>query len=69
MTKKIRLSLDLTPDFKAILEKLADTGGTDQGEVIRRAILVFKAIKEGEKNGEFPALVKDGKIVARLVGF
>ena len=69
MSKKIRLSLDLTPDMKALLEKLASDMGTNQGEIIRRAVILFKAIKDREKKGESPALVKDGKIVVRLVCF
>lgn len=67
--KKIRLSLDLTPEMKAILEKLAEDRGINQGEAIRRGLALLKAVSDAEKDGEYPALVKDGKVVARLVGF
>lgn len=67
--KKIRLSLDVTAKMKRVIEDLADASGTNQGEVLRRAIALLKAVKDAEKNGESAALVKGGKITAKLVGF
>ena len=59
--KKIRLSLDLTPAMKDILEKLAEENGVSQGEVLRFGIALYKAVKDGQKQGEYPAMLKDGK--------
>jgi len=67
--KKIRLSLDLTPEMKVLLERLAEESGVDQGEILRRAIALFNTAKQAEAAGESIATVKDGKIVARLIGF
>lgn len=67
--KKIRLSLDVTEDMYSIIEGLSEAQGVSKGEVLRRAIALFKAVKEAEKRGESAALVSDKKIVARLVGF
>lgn len=67
--KKIRLSLDLTSEMKKIIEDLAEGYGGSQGEVLRRAIALLKAIKDAEKGGESPALVKRGKITAKLIGY
>jgi len=65
---KIRLSLDLNPEMKAILEGLAAKVGGSQSEVLRRAIALLKTIKDAEAQGETPALIKDGKIIAKIVG-
>jgi hypothetical protein len=67
--KKIRLSLDVTEDMYDIIEGLGEAQGISKGEVLRRAIALFKAVKEAEKRGESAALVKGQKIAARLVGF
>jgi len=65
--KKIRMSLDITPAMKKIIEDLS--AGITQAETLKTAIIVLNAIKQGEKNGEAAVMIKDGKIVARLVGF
>ena len=67
--RKIRLSLDVTPEMKKIIEDLAERAGTNQGEVLRRALALFFAAKQAEADGESVALVKKGKITAKLVGF
>jgi hypothetical protein len=67
--EKIRLSLDVTPEMKDLLDRLADRAGSTQADVLRRAIGLYATVKEGEANEEgSPALVKDGKVVVRLVG-
>ncbi len=68
--KKIRLSLDVTPPMKEIIEELASEMGTNQGEVLRRAIALLRAAKKVEKDGEQLCATKDGKTVScKLVGF
>jgi hypothetical protein len=66
---KIRLSLDVTPKMKKIIEELAEEAGTNQGEILRRAIALLSAVKNAEMRGESAALVKAGKVTAKLVGF
>ncbi|MHC9544599.1 MAG: ribbon-helix-helix protein, CopG family [Vulcanimicrobiota bacterium] len=66
--KMIRMSLDLTPEMKESVDSLAAAAGINNSELLRRAISLMKAVKEGEKRGESPALVKDNQIVARIVG-
>jgi predicted DNA-binding protein len=67
--KKIRLSLDVTPQMKQIIDDLASTSGITQAEILRRAIALLRAVKKGEIQGESVVMEKDGQIVARLVGF
>jgi hypothetical protein len=64
----IRLSLDLTPEMKQIVDTLAEISGITQSEVLRRSIGLLKLAKEGEKKGESLALVKNDRVVAKLVG-
>ena len=69
MPKKIRLSLDVTPKMKQIIENLANEAGTNQGEILRRAIALLRAVKTAEAQGESVALVKNNVVTAKLVGF
>ena len=66
--KKIRLSIDVTPQMKKVIDDLSETSGASQAETLRKAIALFWAIKKGEADGESAAMIKDNKIVARLVG-
>lgn len=67
--RKIRLSLDVTPEMKEVLDGLALTVGTTQADVLRRAVALYAAVKQAERSGEGEAaLAKDGKVVVKLVG-
>jgi hypothetical protein len=67
--ERIRITLDVTPPMKAVLDKLTTQSGTTQSEVLRRAIALLSAVKEAEAKGEgTPAIEKDGRVVVRLVG-
>lgn len=69
MAEKIRLSLDVTPEMKAIIEGLAESSGQSQAEVLRKAVGLLKAAKDAEPRGLDVALVdKEGKLDTRLVG-
>ncbi len=69
-TQKIRLSLDVTPEMKKVIDGLADSAGTTQAEVLRRAVALLNAVKTAEANGEgTAALAKGDHVVAKLVGF
>jgi hypothetical protein len=67
--RKIRLSLDVTSEMKAVLDGLALTVGTTQADVLRRAVALYAAVKQAERSGEGEAAIaKDGKVVVKLVG-
>jgi hypothetical protein len=68
--EKIRLSLDVTPEVKAIIDQLAERNGTTQADVLRRAIALYKVVKEAEAtNGEVPVLVDSaGRVTTKIVG-
>jgi hypothetical protein len=43
--------------------------GTDEADVLRRAIALLKVVKDGQERGESPALVgKDGTITTTITG-
>jgi hypothetical protein len=67
---RIRITLDVTPPMKAVIDKLAAQSGTTQSEVLRRAIALLKAVKEAEASGEGSAAIeKNGRVIVKLVGF
>ncbi len=67
--RKIRLSLDVTSEMKAVLDGLALTARTTQADVLRRAVALYAAVKQAERSGEGEAAIaKDGKVVVKLVG-
>lgn len=66
--KKIRLSLDVTPTMKKLIEELAESAGTNQGEMLRRAIALYHSVKKGERKGEEVAMTRDGKILYKMIG-
>lgn len=67
--EKIRVSLDLTPEMKEVIDDLADRDGTSQAVLLRKAIAVLKTLKDAEREGKTPALIdtKSGD-VSRLIG-
>ena len=67
--KKIRMSLDVTPEMKAVIDGLASRAGINQGEVLRRAIALFNAAQKARENGEDLAVIKDDEIKYKLVGY
>jgi predicted transcriptional regulator len=70
LRNRIRITLDVTPPMKSVLDRLAEQEGTTQSEILRRAIALLNAVKTAESKGEGEAaLVKDGQLVAKLVGF
>jgi predicted transcriptional regulator len=69
MSIKIRLSLDLTPEMKRILEELAEREGVNQGEILRRAIALFRVAQKERRAGHEIAVIRNGKVAKRLVWY
>jgi predicted transcriptional regulator len=66
---KIRMSLDVTPEMKEVIDSLARQQHATQAQVMRQAIALLKTVKDAETKGESPALIdKEGHVTARLVG-
>jgi predicted transcriptional regulator len=65
----VRISLDVTPQLKTIIDDLANKNGVPQAMLLRQAIALYKAIKDAQDKGESPALVDEqGKVTVRLLG-
>lgn len=67
-SKTIRMSLDLTPQMKQVIEDLAEQEGLTGAALLRRAVALFKTVKEGQAAGQVPALVSKSGEITRLVG-
>ncbi|MGH2354495.1 MAG: ribbon-helix-helix protein, CopG family [Chloroflexota bacterium] len=69
MAERVRVSLDVTPEMKEIIDSLAERSGTTQADVLRRAVALFKVVKDAGEKGEAPALVNtDGEVTTKIVG-
>jgi hypothetical protein len=69
MVDRVRVSLDVTPQMKDIIDALAEESGTTQADVLRRAVALLKVVKDGESKGETPALVSaDGRVTTKIIG-
>ncbi len=60
--KKVRITLDLSPEFYARLEELEDLVGADtKANVIRQALQVFEFVALKSRDGyEFRVVAPDG---------
>jgi hypothetical protein len=68
--EKFRITVDMTAPLKNALDRLAARDGITQAQVLRNAIAVLNAIKEAQAKGDGEAaMVKDGQITYKLVGF
>ena len=67
--ESIKITLEATPEMIKIIDSLAVFSGTNRKEVIKRGISTLWAIRKGQFDGEEPAMIKDGKDVAKLTGF
>jgi hypothetical protein len=68
-SEKIRLSLDMTPAMKEVIDDLAAREGITRAELLRRAIALLKTVKDAQQKGESPALIDgEGHVTARIVG-
>ena len=63
------MSLDLTPEMKETIDRLAEASGSTRADVLRRAVGLLKVVKEAEAREESPVLIdQEGHVKARLVG-
>lgn len=68
MTNKITVSFDITPDVKSVLDNLVAFSNTTPVDIFKRGVATLWMIKKGQLNGESSAMIRDGKIVAKLIG-
>ena len=67
--QSVRLTLDMTPEMKVVLDDLARRDGSTIAALLRKAVALLKAVKDAELEGEVPALMdKNGNVTARLIG-
>jgi predicted transcriptional regulator len=65
----VRLSLALSPDLYARLEKLASDNHTTKSEVLRRAVALFDVVSEAKaQKKRFGILNKDKELETEIVG-
>jgi hypothetical protein len=50
--KRIKLSLEVTPELNRVIEHIADATGATKSEAIRKAIVLMEVAVEAKENGE-----------------
>ena len=69
MTEKVRLSLQVTEELNRLLEEMADDSGTTKSDVLRQALALMKAAREGKKKQRHLVFVSDPrKLETEIVG-
>jgi hypothetical protein len=67
--ERFRLSLDVTPKMKAIIDELAADSDSTQADVLRRAVALLKVVTDAKNQGETPALVDgEGRVTTKIIG-
>lgn len=57
----LRHAIVMGRKFMGTLNELSELTGKDPGEVLRRALALYKTVKKKEREGYWPAMVKDKK--------
>jgi len=66
---KVRLSLDISPELNALLERLATTTGGTKSDVLRKAIALMEVVVEAKRQGKkFGIAEKDQPLATEIVG-
>jgi metal-responsive CopG/Arc/MetJ family transcriptional regulator len=68
MGETVRLEMKMSKDLYDRLEQIAESEGTNRGELMRKATTLFLFAQDAKKQGSSIASVKDGKIVTQVIG-
>jgi hypothetical protein len=51
-SKKIKLSIEVTPELNRVIERIADATGATKSEAVRKAIVLMDVAVEAKEKGE-----------------
>jgi predicted transcriptional regulator len=69
MSEKVRLSLQVTDELNRLLEEMAEDAGTTKSDVLRQALALMKAARDGKKRERHLGFVSDPrKLETEIVG-
>ena len=69
MAEKVRLSLQVTEELNRLLEEMAGDSGTTKSDVLRQALALMKAARDGKKQSRHLGFVSDPrKLETEIVG-
>lgn len=63
--KKVRLTVDVSPDLNAALEKIAEANGITKAEAFRRAIILADVTHEAVRKGQHVGIAADSDSLKR----
>lgn len=65
----VRVSLDMSPEARDLLDSLASTHGTTTSQILRRALALYHVASEAQALGNHVVVIdQDEKLVSELVG-
>lgn len=68
-SKRIRLSLDVSPALFQIIDELAESNATTKSEILKKGIVLLQVAFSEKANGNHLGVVNDKqKIVKNIVG-
>ena len=69
MAEKVRLSLQVSDELNRLLEEMADDAGITKSDVLRQALALMKAARDGKKDKRHLGFVADArKLDTEIVG-
>jgi hypothetical protein len=70
MAEKVRLRPELSLELNRLLDEMADDAGITKSEVLRQALALMKAARDGRKQQRHLGFVSDPrKLDTEIVGF
>jgi predicted transcriptional regulator len=67
--RKVRLTVDVSPELNETLDQLADNAHLTKSEILRRAIALMKVAAQAHEKGQKLALIdKDQQALTEIVG-
>lgn len=58
---KIRLTLDVSSELNDVLQSIADAEGCSKSDVLRRAVVLMKVVKEANSQGKKVGIASEGQ--------
>jgi len=70
MSKKVRLSLEVSPELNDALERMADSMHASKSDVLRKSVaLIDLAIREKGNGNHLGVFNDDEKMIKEIIGY
>jgi hypothetical protein len=67
--KTIRLSVDVSPQFYKMLDKMAEESHSSKSDILKKSVVLMNvALDEGKKGHQVGIIDKDDKLITKIIG-